>query len=110
MTKKEIIQLSLLGIIAIGIIVMTVSLFKGKPVVPNNEGEIKLLDELVKSIENERVSNRLFYDHLIQENNTKDSLLQVKYKERNKIIYEKIPATVVAYNNDELASAAESFR
>ena len=109
MTKKEIIQLSLLAILVIGVIVIAVSLFKGKPIVPNNEGEIKAKDETIAAVIRERDTYRAWKDEAIQQRNTADSLLQVKYK-TNTIKYERIPVIINALPPDELVRAAEEFR
>lgn len=109
MTKKEIIQLILLGLLVIGVVILVTAIFRRPVAVPDIKGEMKAKDEVIEAIIRERDTYRAWKDEAIAQRNTADSLLQIKYKSNTKV-YERIPIIVNAMPTDELVSAAENFR
>lgn len=109
MTKQEIIKYSLIGLFAIGGLLILLTFFKR-----NNNGIdykelLKAKDETIQAVTRERDVYRQWKDDAINELQKKDSVLQLKIK-TNTMRYEKIPVTVSNYSDDELRSAVENYR
>ena len=77
--------------------------------VPDRSGEIKALEKVSESIARERDTYRDWKDDLNRQLLKKDTLLQSQIKTQTKVIYEKIPAAVRNYSNDELRRAIENY-
>ena len=77
--------------------------------VPDKSGEIKALEKVSESIARERDTYREWKDDLNRQLLKKDTFLQSQVKTQTKIIYEKIPAAVRNYSNDELRRAIENY-
>jgi hypothetical protein len=78
---------------------------KPKPDLSLIKQNVALTDSLIKSKQNELDVYRKWNDQLNEELRRKDSLLLNNFQKNNKIIYEKIPAAVNAYTDDELTIA-----
>jgi cell division FtsZ-interacting protein ZapD len=94
-------------VLAAVIIIILLLPKKGKQVL-DRSGEIAAKDEVIKSIERERDTYREWKDSEIARYRRIDSALQNSVKQTI-IKYEKIPATISRYNNDELRRAVENY-
>jgi hypothetical protein len=106
---KENIVSILLVALAVLVTLQLQSLFGGSKQAPDISGEIKAKDAIIEMIKTEREQDRREYDSTISLLMQKDQQKVIEYK-TTKVIYEKIPVRVGNYSNDELRSAAESFR
>jgi cell division FtsZ-interacting protein ZapD len=80
---------------------------KGKQIV-DRIGEIAAKDEVIKSLERERDTYRAWKDEAVAILQKKDSELQKEVK-TTIIKYEKIPAVIRNYNNEELRRAVTDY-
>lgn len=88
--------------------VILMSVFGGSKKVIDKDGEIKLRDEIIQTIREDRDYYRSKYDSVIAAATTRNEDLKNQYK--NTVIkYEKVPVIINDYDREQLRRAVTNF-